>query len=174
MSRTSGHKWVNRFKARGYDGLEQESRRPKSAPLATAEDVVMAVIEARDAHPRWGPRKLEVLLRRRFGEKTPSARTIARILKRAKKVRERRRERVRPARQRSAEHARLHRGHHAPQRVGARDAAGQREHLAKLQLALLAEVPDVVPAGRRYQPLRAAVKSMPASKDTNVEPSIET
>jgi len=94
ISRTSGHKWINRFKARGYEGLEEESRRPKSAPLATAEDLVLAVLEARDAHPRWGPRKLEVLLRRRFGDKTPSGRTIARILKRAKKVRERRRHRA--------------------------------------------------------------------------------
>jgi len=93
VSRTSGHKWINRFKARGYEGLDEESRRPKSTPLATAEDIVMAVLEARDAHPRWGPRKLEVLLRRRFAEQTPSVRTIARILKRADRVRERRRRR---------------------------------------------------------------------------------
>jgi len=93
VSRQSGHKWIKRFKELGYDGLEEESRRPKTSPLATAEDLVIAVLEARDAHPRWGPRKLEPLLRRRFGEQTPSARTIARILKRANKVRARRRNR---------------------------------------------------------------------------------
>lgn len=90
VSRQAGHKWIKRFKELGYDGLEERSRRPKTTPLATAEELVMAVLEARDAHPRWGPRKLEPLLRRRFGDQTPSARTIARILKRANKVRERR------------------------------------------------------------------------------------
>jgi putative transposase len=89
VSRTTGHKWIKRFRERGYEGLEEESRRPKATPLATAEELVMAVVEARDAHPRWGPRKLEVLLRRRFGEQTPSERTIARILRRANRVRRR-------------------------------------------------------------------------------------
>ncbi|MGH7296296.1 MAG: integrase core domain-containing protein [Polyangiaceae bacterium] len=90
VSRQSGHKWIKRFKEQGYAGLEEESRRPKSAPLATAEDLVIATIQAREAHPRWGPIKLQELLRRRFGDQTPGTRTIARILKRANKVRERR------------------------------------------------------------------------------------
>lgn len=93
ISRQAGHKWIKRFKELGYEGLEEQSRRPKTTPLATGEDLVIAVLEARDAHPRWGPRKLEPLLRRRFGDATPSVRTIARILKRANKVRERRRRR---------------------------------------------------------------------------------
>jgi putative transposase len=91
VSRTTGHKWVKRFKEMGHAGLEEVSRRPRSTPLATAEDLVLATLEAREIHPRWGPQKLHVLLRRRFGEQTPSVRTIARILKRANKVRERRR-----------------------------------------------------------------------------------
>lgn len=91
ISRTAGHKWLKRFRERGYEGLEELSRRPASAPLATAEEVVLAVLEARESHPSWGPRKLHGVLHRRFGVTTPSARTIARILKRAKKVRERRR-----------------------------------------------------------------------------------
>jgi putative transposase len=90
VSRQTGHKWVKRFRERGYEGLEEESRRPKSAPLATAEELVMATLQAREEHPRWGPYKLHVLLRRRLGEQTPSKRTIARILQRANKVRERR------------------------------------------------------------------------------------
>ena len=63
---------------------------PKSAPLATAEELVIATLQAREEHPRWGPYKLHMLLRRRFGEQTPSKRTIARILLRANKIRERR------------------------------------------------------------------------------------
>jgi putative transposase len=90
ISRTTGHKWQKRFEEKGYEGLEEETRRPRSTPLATGEDLVMAVLEARDKHARWGPRKLQGFLRRRFGEQTPSERTIARILRRADRVRERR------------------------------------------------------------------------------------
>src|SRR6187549_2903201 len=45
VSRTTGHKWINRFRERGYAGLDEESRRPHSAPLGTAEELVMAVLE---------------------------------------------------------------------------------------------------------------------------------
>jgi len=90
VSRQTGHKWMKRYREKGIEGLEEESRRPKSTPLATAEELVLATVQARDEHPRWGPYKLHVLLRRRFGEQTPSKRTIARILQRANKVRERR------------------------------------------------------------------------------------
>jgi putative transposase len=90
VSRQTGHKWIKRFREKGFEGLEEESRRPKSAPLATAEEIVLATVRARDEHPRWGPYKLHVLLRRLFREQTPSKRTIARILQRANKVRERR------------------------------------------------------------------------------------
>jgi putative transposase len=90
ISRQAGHKWWKRYKEQGYAGLEEQSRRPKSSPLATAEELVIGTLGARDAHPRWGPRKLYVLLRRRFGDETPAVRTIARILKRANRVRERR------------------------------------------------------------------------------------
>jgi transposase InsO family protein len=93
ISRQTGHKWLKRFREQGFNGLEEESRRPKTAPLATAEELVLAVLSTRDAHPSWGPRKLEVVLRRRFGELTPSERTIARILKRADRIRQRRRKR---------------------------------------------------------------------------------
>lgn len=93
VSRTTGHKWIKRFEELGYAGLEEESRRPKTAPLATAEDIVLAVLEARDAHPRWGPQKLQILLKRRFGEQMPGERTVARILKRANKVQARRKHR---------------------------------------------------------------------------------
>jgi len=90
VSRQTGHKWIKRFEQHGYDGLEEESRRPRSTPLSTAEELVIATLEAREAHPRWGPYKLHLLLHRRFGEQTPSKRTIARILQRANKIRERR------------------------------------------------------------------------------------
>src|SRR5262245_61814029 len=88
VSRQTGYKWLNRFKRSGYDGLEESSRRPRSAPLATAEDVVMEILKLRDRYPRRGPRKLVNLLRAKLGTQTPSVSTVARVLRRFAKVRQ--------------------------------------------------------------------------------------
>jgi transposase-like protein len=87
VSRETGYKWLNRFKREGADGLEERSRRPHASPLATAEEVVAAVLEVREAYPRRGPKKLVVLLERKLGKSAPSVATIARILKRFGMVR---------------------------------------------------------------------------------------
>jgi transposase InsO family protein len=89
ISRETGYKWLHRYKREGVDGLEERSRRPKSTPLATAEDIVVAVLELREAYPRRGPKKLAIQLRRKLGAQTPSVATIARILRRFGKVRQR-------------------------------------------------------------------------------------
>ena len=91
ITRQTGHKWLKRYKVEGFDGLEERTRRPKTAPLGTAEDVVVSILEAREAHPRWGPHKLGLLLRRKLGPSTPSERTIARVLSRFDKIRRRHR-----------------------------------------------------------------------------------
>lgn len=90
ISRETGYKLLRRFKKRGYEGLEEESRRPKSTPLATAEDVVAAVLAVRKRHPRWGAKKLMVVLRRSLGQATPSVRTVHRLLKRFGRIKPRR------------------------------------------------------------------------------------
>jgi transposase InsO family protein len=89
ISRQTGHKWLRRYRELGYDGLEEESRRPKTAPLATAEEIVAAILALRESHPRWGARKLVYLLRKEFGEAAPSERTIVRVLERFGRVRKR-------------------------------------------------------------------------------------
>ena len=91
VSRETGHKWLRRFRQHGYDGLEEKSRRPAKSPFATAEEIVFSVLQAREAHPRWGPKKLVDLLRRRFGKETPSRATIARVVERFGLVRQRKR-----------------------------------------------------------------------------------
>src|SRR5437588_91151 len=90
ISRETGYKWLNRFKRDGYEGLEEKSRRPKSSPLTTAEELVHSVLQAREAHPRWGAKKLFLVLERRYSGQTPSHSTIARILRRFGQVRRRR------------------------------------------------------------------------------------
>src|ERR1041385_5953483 len=93
VSRPTAYKWLKRFKAGGYDALEDESRRPASTPLATAEDVVVAILNARVKHPRWGAKKLAVVLRRELGDLTPSESTIDRVLRRSGQLRQRRKQR---------------------------------------------------------------------------------
>jgi len=91
ITRQTGHKWLKRYEADGYDGLEERSRRPKSTPLGAAEEIIAAILKAREAHPRWGPHKLALVLRRKFGPSTPSERTIARVLTRFDQIRRRHR-----------------------------------------------------------------------------------
>lgn len=93
ITRPTLYKWVKRFKKEGHDGLEELSRRPQSAPYATAEDVVMAIVESRVKHPRWGAKKLVNVLRAQLGELTPSESTIERVLRRFGKLRQRRKKR---------------------------------------------------------------------------------
>jgi putative transposase len=93
ISRETGYKWLNRFKREGYEGLEEQSRAPQSSPLARAEELVHAILQTREAYPRWGPKKLRDVLRRKHGEETPSQSTIARVLRRFGRVREKRRRR---------------------------------------------------------------------------------
>ena len=90
ISRQTGHKWLKRFRARGYPGLEEQSRRPRSSPGMTGREVVQAVLTLRERHPSWGPEKLAQLLRPILGEDCPSRTTVARLLKSAGKVRKRR------------------------------------------------------------------------------------
>lgn len=89
VSRETGYKWLNRFKREGPEGLEERSRRPQTAPLATAEELVAAVLKLRESYPRRGPKKLFALLEKKFGAATPSVATIARVLKRFGMVRRR-------------------------------------------------------------------------------------
>ena len=82
VSRKTGYKWLARFDAEGVEALADMSRRPRRV-VETSGEVVLQIQELRAAHPRWGPKKLRVLLARRLpNEEVPSVKTIARILDR--------------------------------------------------------------------------------------------
>ena len=91
IARRTGRKWRDRFAEAGLEGLEEKSRRPRTCPLSTAEDVVAEVLRLREAHPRWGAKKLVVLLQRKLKRDVPSVSTVARLLRRLNLVRRRRR-----------------------------------------------------------------------------------
>lgn len=93
ISRKTGYKWVRRYEADGPSALEERSRAPRAHPNALPEALVQAILAIRRRHPRWGPRKLRVILRRQQPRRIilPAASTIGDILKRHGLVRKRRR-----------------------------------------------------------------------------------
>ena len=81
VSRKTGYKWVDRYESNGLAGLEERSRAPLSHPHAIGAVVVERILAVRKRHPRWGPRKLRVLLQRHYPHlAVPAASTIGDIL----------------------------------------------------------------------------------------------
>ena len=49
VSRTTAHKWRARYRAEGWQGLEDRSSRPHRSPRLTPSDRVEAILRARTA-----------------------------------------------------------------------------------------------------------------------------
>jgi putative transposase len=82
ISRKQGYKWRARYEAGGVAALKDRSRAPLSHPHAVTAAVVELVVAARKKHPRWGPRKLLVVLKRRHPNvELPAASTLGEILR---------------------------------------------------------------------------------------------
>jgi transposase InsO family protein len=90
IARQTAYKWLRRYRAGGYRGLEELSRRPQASPTMTGHEIVKAVLALRDRHPSWGPTKLTKVLMRTLGDSGPSPRTVARLLQAAGRIRKRR------------------------------------------------------------------------------------
>lgn len=64
VSRKTGYKWLKRFKEKGVSGLVNRPRRPLRNRLAVTADVVARIVAHKHKHPRWGAKKIWVLLAR--------------------------------------------------------------------------------------------------------------
>jgi transposase-like protein len=64
ISRKQGYKWRERYEGGGIEALRDRSRAPVTHPHAVPTTIVDMVVGARRQHPRWGPRKLLVILAR--------------------------------------------------------------------------------------------------------------
>jgi transposase InsO family protein len=92
ISRKTGYKFRDRFETLGPVGLYEVSRRPKSSPGSTPVEIKKLLIEARQRHPTWGPRKLVAIVARAHGGLVlPAPSTVGGILARAGLVKPRRR-----------------------------------------------------------------------------------
>ncbi len=84
ISRETGYVWLRRYRQHGAAGLLELNRAPRHHPNQTAEAVERAVLELRQAHMRWGPRKLKRILERdQPGRAWPATSTVGEIVKRA-------------------------------------------------------------------------------------------
>ena len=65
VSRKTGYKWLARYEQGGLEALRDQSRAHHSVPHVTAQEVQDLLLDARRAHPTWGPRKVLAALRAR-------------------------------------------------------------------------------------------------------------
>jgi putative transposase len=84
VSRRTGYKWLDRYETEGIGGLTDRTTAVHEHPNQVKQNVADALIEARQKHSRWGPKKLRVWLgQKRPAVDWPAASTIGEILKRA-------------------------------------------------------------------------------------------
>src|SRR6267378_782783 len=83
ISRETGYLTLRRYRATGLAGLLPHSHAAHRHHNQTPEEIEQKVLELRQAHMRWGPRKLKRILERdEPGRNWPVASTIGALLKR--------------------------------------------------------------------------------------------
>ncbi|MCF7689805.1 MAG: helix-turn-helix domain-containing protein [Cephaloticoccus sp.] len=82
LSRTTGYKWLKRFKVEGPAGLVEQSRRPKNNPRKIPDAVENLVFELRRNYPDWSAATIGEELERRGVSPLPAPSTIDLILRR--------------------------------------------------------------------------------------------
>ena len=80
VSRKTGYKWIARFKEGGAAALDDLPRRWRDHPHKTPPVMVEQIVAMRRKHPRWGPKKLQLMLAD-AGYDPPARSTIGVILK---------------------------------------------------------------------------------------------
>src|SRR5579883_2057447 len=83
VSRKTGYKWLERYRADGFGGLDDRSRAPQHRPHALSDAIAADCLSIRRTHPSWGPLKVRGFLQRRSPAITwPAASTIGELFDR--------------------------------------------------------------------------------------------
>jgi putative transposase len=93
ISTKTGYKWKKRLWHKGLNGMEEESRRPRSSPNRLSEEEVCEIVRLKLARMAWGPRKIRELYLRRHRE-VASESSFKRVLERTGLTEKRRRRRA--------------------------------------------------------------------------------
>lgn len=92
ISRKTGHKWINRYKEHGRNGLADRKSVPHFNAAKTSTEIERIIIKEKRLRPTWGPKKIHKILSVKHGiEKPPAISTVGAILKRNGFVKKRRR-----------------------------------------------------------------------------------
>jgi transposase InsO family protein len=84
ISRKTAYKWLARYRAAGLEGLVDRSHAPRHCPHALAATTAQRIRALRLRYPRFGPKKLRVMLHQHHPDTVvPAASTIGRFLRRA-------------------------------------------------------------------------------------------
>jgi transposase InsO family protein len=83
VSRQTLHAWLAKYEVGGLEGLGDGSHRPRGCPHQMPAVVEAAVLEARRAHPSWGPRRIAVVINKRLGVGAVTESSVYRCLRRA-------------------------------------------------------------------------------------------
>lgn len=95
ISRRIGYKWVQRYQEGGLAALTDMRRVRRTQALRTPPEIIARIVELRQKHPTWGPRKLRARLQEKQSEVLwPSPSTIGEILRREGLSESRRRRRT--------------------------------------------------------------------------------
>lgn len=89
ISEKTGYKWKKRFEEEGKRGLFDQSKAPQKSPNSVDEDVVIALINLKIAHPYWGAKKILAIYARGHAN-PPSLSSVNRILNKAGLIKKRR------------------------------------------------------------------------------------
>src|ERR1700674_1081933 len=83
ITRETGYVWLRRYREAGAAGLLEQSRAAHRHRNQMPEEIEQRVLGLRQAHMRWGPRKLKRILERdEPGRSWPAASTIGALLQR--------------------------------------------------------------------------------------------
>ena len=92
ISRQCGYELWHRFQREGWSALQERSRAPHRVPWAVTRAQSEAILALRDQRPHWGPKKLRAKLCEQAPQQQwPAHSTIGDLLKRAGRIRPRRR-----------------------------------------------------------------------------------
>jgi transposase InsO family protein len=80
VSRQAVHLWLGKYKREGLAGLAEHSHRPRFQPRQLDAGIEAMICQLRNAHPRWGPRRLQYELGKADVTPVPSRSTIYRVL----------------------------------------------------------------------------------------------
>ncbi len=83
---------MDRFYEYGWNGFQENNRKPNKSPDRLSEDLVCDIINIKGNHLTWGTKKILELYKKRYPGDSLSLSSINRIFKRAGLVKPKRRQ----------------------------------------------------------------------------------